>query len=248
MGKIIAVINQKGGVSKTTIAFNLAKGLVEKGKKVLAIDNDPQGNLTSSFLEDSTKMQADIISCYQSNQVIKPEEIKHNLYLIGANIHLSKMSDGKLDDVYNLQENLLTIKNDFDFIIIDCLPSLGFLNLSALIACDMILIPIKPAPYALAGLQDLFETISKVKRRFNKNLEILGIIITMVEGKKTVIEKEIEEYLRSNYGTLVFNTLINRAISMVESPTRNQSIMEYDPNGKQAQQFYQFLDEVMERL
>ncbi|MBP7562852.1 MAG: ParA family protein [Candidatus Cloacimonetes bacterium] len=248
MGKIISVINQKGGVAKTTIAFNLAKGLVEKGKKVLAIDNDPQGNLTSSFLDDPTKMHSDIITCYQNDQTIQPELISQNLYLIGANIHLSKMSDGKLDDVYNLQENLQAIKNDYDVIIIDCLPSLGFLNLSALIACDAVLIPIKPAPYALAGLQDLIETVSKVKRRFNKNLEILGIIITMVEGKKTVIEKEIEEYLRSNYKELVFNTLINRAISMVESPTRKQSIMEYDPNGKQAQQFYQFLSEVMERL
>jgi len=248
MGNIISVINQKGGVSKTTIAFNMAKGLVEKGKKVLAIDNDPQGNLTSSFLEDPTSMKSDVMLCYQSNSKIKPQKISHNLFLIGANIHLSKMSDGKLDDVYNLHENLQTIQNDFDFIIIDCLPSLGFLNLSALIASDMVLIPIKPAPYALAGLQDLFETINRVKRRFNKNLEILGIVITMVEGKKTVIEKEIEEYLRSNYGDLVFTTLINRAISMVESPSRNQSIMEYEPNGKQAQQFYQFLNEVMDRL
>lgn len=248
MGKIISIINQKGGVSKTTIAFNLAKGLVEKGKKVLAIDNDPQGNLTSSFLEDPTLMRSDVMTYYQNNNASEPEQVSDNLFLIGANIHLSKMSDGKLDDVYNLHENLQIIQDNFDFIIIDCLPSLGFLNLSALIASDLVLIPIKPAPYALAGLQDLFETISKVKRRFNKNIEILGIIITMVEGKKTVIEKEIEEYLRSNYNDLVFKTLINRSITMVESPTKFLSIMEYEPTGKPALQFNQFLNEVMERL
>jgi len=247
MNKIIAIINQKGGVGKTTIALNLAKGLADN-KKILIIDNDPQANLTSSLIVDYKNLKANIIDYYKEKTLPEPDIISENLNLIGTNIHLSTMSDGKLDDIYNLKENLDKIKNNYDYIIIDCLPSLGFLNLSALIACNYVLIPIKPAPYALAGLQDLFDTVHKVKRRFNQNLNILGIVLNMVEGKKTVIEKEIENLLRYEHKNLVFNTVINRAISMVESPTRFQSIMEYDPQSKQSQQFIQFLNEVRQRI
>jgi chromosome partitioning protein len=210
MSKIISVINQKGGVSKTTIAFNLAKGLPNKGIKILAIDNDTQGNLTSAFLEDSTKMTADVKDFYNGDSPnLVPQIISKNLHLIGANIRLSKVSDGYLDVISMLKEGLETIKKDYDFIIIDCLPLFSYLNHAALNASDLVLIPTKPAPFALEGLRDLFESVEKTKRRFNNNLRIVGILLSLVEGRKAVMGTEIEEVLREDYHTNVFDTLIH---------------------------------------
>ena len=249
MSKIISVINQKGGVGKTTISFNLAKGLSKKGFNVLIIDNDPQGNLTCSLLGDPTKMKADVINFYKNDfSSIEPEKIDENLDLIGANIHLSKVSDGRIDEAYFLQEGLEKFDDDYDYIIIDCNPSLGFLNMSALIPTNYVLIPIKPAPFAVIGLHDLFDTINRVKKRINKRLNILGIVLNDVNGRRTVIEEEVEEVLRKEYPELVFNTVIPHSVSMVESPTQQKSIMEYNPKSKQASHFNNFLDELIGRL
>jgi chromosome partitioning protein len=249
MGKIISVINQKGGVGKTTISFNLAKGLAKKNLKILIIDNDPQGNLTCALLDDPTKMKADVINFYHNKaELVKPENIDENLDFIGANIHLSKISDSRLDEAYLLQEGLEPLVKIYDYIIIDCNPSLGALNMAALIPTDYVLIPIKPAPFAIIGLHDLFETVNRIKKRINKKLKILGIIINDVNGRKTIIEEEVETVLRNDYSDLVFNTIIPHSISMVESPTMQKSIMEYDPRGKQAKQFSKFVVELMERL
>ncbi len=249
MSKIISVINQKGGVGKTTITFNLAKGLANKGYKVLAIDNDPQGNLTSAFLEDPRNMSADVLDFYNNNyEKIKPQRIDNNLSIIGANIHLSKISDSGLDVIFNLREGLEELKAEFDFVIIDCLPSFGYLNMASLNASDLVLIPTKPAPFALEGLKDLFETIKKARRRFNPKLEILGIVLNLVEGRKTVIGEEIESVLREDYSELVFKTKINRGVVVEESPVESQSVIEYNPRSKHAKQFNQLLDEFLERL
>ncbi|OQY06752.1 MAG: hypothetical protein B6I28_06075 [Fusobacteriia bacterium 4572_132] len=249
MSRIISVINQKGGVGKTTIAFNLAKGLSNKGFKVLILDNDPQGNLTCSLLEDPRKMKADIIDFYQNNfSKVKPERIDENLDFIGANIHLSKVSDGRLDEAYFLQEGLEIFDSIYDYIIIDCNPSLGFLNMSALIPTDHVLIPIKPAPFAVIGLHDLFDTINRIKKRINKKLNILGIILNDVNGRKTIIEEEVEDVLRNDYPDLVFKSVIPHSVSMVESPTQQKSIMEYNPKSKQAFHFIIFLEELIGRL
>lgn len=249
MGKIISVINQKGGVGKTTISFNLAKGLANKNFKVLIIDNDPQGNLTCSLLEDPTKMKADVIHFYQNNpDLVTPEKIDDNLDFIGANIHLSKISDSRLDEAYLLQEGLEPLTEKYDYIIIDCNPSLGSLNMAALIPTDYVLIPIKPAPFAIIGLHDLFDTINRIKKRINKKLKILGIILNDVNGRKTVIEEEVEEVLRKDYPKLVFENVIPHSIAMVESPTQQKSIMEYNPRSKQAEYFNKFLEELIGRL
>ena len=249
MAKTISVINQKGGVGKTTITFNLAKGLAGKGAKVLVIDNDPQGNLTGAFLNDPTTLKANVLDLYSNERVrITPEKINDNLFLIGANIHLSKISDGEFDIIFRLKEGLETIKQAFDYVLIDCLPAFGYLNMAALNAADFVLIPTKPAPFALAGLKDLLGTIRKVKKRINPDLKVLGIVLNLIEGRKTTIADELERVLREEYGNLIFTTKINKGVKVEESPTFCQSIMEYDPQGKLAGQFQSLLDEFITRI
>jgi len=249
MSKTIAVINQKGGVGKTTITFNLAKGLAGKGAKVLVIDNDPQGNLTGAFLNDPTTLKANVLDLYSGEKKeIKSEKINDNLFLIGANIHLSKISDGEFDIIFRLKEGLETIKQDFDYVLIDCLPAFGYLNMAALNAADFTLIPTKPAPFAMAGLKDLLGTIRKVKKRINPNLKVLGIVLNLIEGRKTTIADELERVLREEYGNLIFTTKLNKGVKIEESPAFCQSIMEYDPQGKLAEQFQSFLDEFIKRI
>ncbi len=249
MSKTIAVINQKGGVGKTTITFNLAKGLAGKGSRVLVIDNDPQGNLTGAFLNDPTTLKANILDLYSGERVkIIPEKINDNLFLIGSNIHLSKISDGEFDIIFRLKEGLETIKQGFDYVLIDCLPAFGYLNMAALNAADFVLIPTKPAPFALAGLKDLLGTIRKVKKRINPDLNVLGIVLNLIEGRKTTIADELERVLRDEYGNLIFTTKLNKGVKVEESPAFCQSIMEYDPSGKLAGQFQSLLDEFIQRI
>ena len=249
MAKTISVINQKGGVGKTTITFNLAKGLAGKGSRVLVIDNDPQGNLTGAFLNDPTTLKANVLNLYSGERVkIIPEKINDNLFMIGANIHLSKISDGEFDIIFRLKEGLETIKQAFDYVLIDCLPAFGYLNMAALNAADFVLIPTKPAPFALAGLKDLLGTIRKVKKRINPDLKVLGIVLNLIEGRKTTIADELERVLREEYGNLIFTTKINKGVKVEESPTFCQSIMEYDPQGKLAGQFQSLLDEFITRI
>lgn len=243
--RVIAIVNQKGGVGKTTITFNLAKGLAQKGYKVLAVDNDPQGNLTGAFLEDPDTLQADVLSIYEEVPVT-PHHIDKNLHLIGANIHLSKISDGNFEVIYKLKEGLDEIKEQYDFVLLDCLPSFGYLNMAALNVSDYVLIPIKPAKFALMGLKDLFATIEKTKKRINKNLKVLGIVLNLVET--TNVAQGIEEVLRESYGETVFKTKLSKRTKLEESPSFNQSIAEYDPKGQPALQFDQLLTEFLQRL
>ena len=131
---------------------------------------------------------------------------------------------------------------------IDCLPSFGYLTSAALNAADLVLIPTKPAPFALAGLKDLLDTIEKTRRRLNKSLKVIGIVLNLVEGRQTTIGEELESVLRENYQELIFQVKINKGIKLEESPSFNQSVMEYDPKGKQTIQINQFLDEFLMRL
>ena len=249
MAKTISIINQKGGVGKTTITFNLAKGLAGKGYKVLVIDNDPQGNLTGALLDDPTAMKANVLGLYDPEQdKITPEKINDKLFLIGADIHLSKVSDSEFDIIFRLKEGLEKLKQDYDFVLIDCLPAFGFLNMAALNAADFVLIPTKPAPFALAGLKDLLGTVKKVQKRLNQNLQVLGIVLNLIEGRKTTMAEELEKVLRDEYKDLIFTTKLNKGVKMEESPTFSQSIMEYDPQGKLAGQFENLLDEFIQRI
>jgi chromosome partitioning protein len=246
---VIAVTNQKGGVGKTTITFNLAKELASHGHRVLAIDNDPQGNLTSSFLnDDPTKLVANILDVYErSSEKITPDCIENNLHLVGANIQLAKITESGFDIIFLLKEWLDSMKDKYDYALIDCLPSFGYLNMAALNAADSLLVPTKPAPFAFVGLKDLFDTVDKTKKRLNPSLRVLGLILNLVEGRKTSMANELEKDLRDTYGKLVFNTTLNKGVKFEESPSFAQSVGEYDPKGKPAKQFKLFTKEFIRR-
>ncbi len=253
--KTIAITNQKGGVGKTTISFNLSRILADKfKKKVLVIDNDPQGNLSSSFVDENRPFSSGeaILDAYDENK-LKPIEISKNLHLLGANINLAPVAERAFPVIFNLKGEILKLdksmgKQSYDFCIIDCLPSFGHLNLAALFAADYVLIPVKPSPYALAGMQDLFKTISKVRKNLNKSLKILGIVINQVEGRKTLLQNDMQEALRENYQDLVFKTMIKKRIRLEESPIFQKDIASYNPRSQSAEEFLSLAKELLKRL
>ena len=182
----IAIANQKGGVGKTTLALNLAQLLSRKHRiKVLSIDNDPQGNLTGSLISNTEGFDGEILYAYDDNP-LQPVRITKSLYLLEANINLAPVAEREFSVIFKLKEaigNLSTTNGpEFDYILIHCLPSFGHLHLAALNAADYVLIPVKPAPYALAGLSDLLKTIEKTRKYFNPTLKIIGIVINRKKG------------------------------------------------------------------
>lgn len=257
MAKIIAVTNQKGGVGKTTISFNLGLGLAKRGNKVLLIDNDPQGNLTTSVLKDPGDLNADILKIFNEDFDFQPQGISKNLDFIGATIQLAEIADKSTAYLPYLLRTFLrgdednggteSIADNYDYIIIDCLPSFGPLNVAALIAADFVLIPTKPAPYAIEGLVSLFKNVNKMhKHKLNTSLRIAGVIMNLVEN--TNIHKELEEVLKENYPSDVFEIKISKGTKLEESPFFNESVMEYAPGTKQATQFNAFIREFLRRV
>jgi len=250
---IIAVTNQKGGVGKTTISFNLSKIIADKFKKrVLVIDNDPQGNLTSSFIDENKENEGNILDAYDEKQ-LKPTYISDNLHFLGANINLAPVAERAFPVIFNLKTGIIDYNNSlknklYDFVIIDCLPSFGHLNLSALVAADYVLIPVKPSPYALTGMEDLFKTIGKVRQNLNKSLKILGIVINQVEGRKTVLQNDMQSALRENYQELVFKNMIKKRIKLEESPVFHKDITAYTPKSQSAEEFIYFAKELIKRV
>ena len=247
-----AIINQKGGVGKTTIAFNLAKILaVRFKKKVLAIDNDPQGNLTSSFLDEQQGIDCYILDAYDEKPLV-PTAINQNLDLLASDINLAPVSERAFPVIFNLKNGIKQLNSSrskkYDFVIIDCLPSFGHLNLAALVAADFVLIPVKPSPYSLAGMQDLIKTIEKVKTNLNDSLKILGIIINQVEGRKTNLQFEIQAALRDNYQQLVFKSTIKKRISLEESPVFNKDIVTYRPQSPSSEEFVLLVKEILRKI
>jgi chromosome partitioning protein len=247
MGTVLAVTNQKGGVGKTTIAFNLAKGLAKRGKSVLAIDNDPQGNLTTAVLADPETLTADVLKIFDEKVDFEsPQIVSKNFYFIGATIALAEVAEKSIDIIFLLKEYLDSIKDQYDYVIIDCLPSFGHLNLAALNASDYVIVPTKAAPFALHGLVSLLKNIKKAQVRLNPDLKIAGIVLNLME--RTNIHKELEENLRDNYGDMVFKTHLDKGIKYEESPFFNESVMEYAGKTKQAQQFNALIKELLDRI
>ena len=250
MGKVISIANQKGGVGKTTTTGNLGIGLVKQGKKVLVMDADPQGSLTASLgFQESDKIEvtlASIMGKIINDEEVEPEEgvdiFPGNIELSGLEVSLvNVMSRERI-----LQEYVNVVKDRYDYILIDCMPSLGMITINAFSCADSILIPVQAAYLPVKGLQQLIKTIGKVKRQINPKLEIEGILLTMVDSR-TNYAKDIEMMIRENYGSRVkiFTNNIPNSVRAAEISAEGVSIFVHDPKGKVASAYLSLTEEVL---
>ena len=251
MGRTIAVANQKGGVGKSTTAINLSACLAEQGKKVLTIDMDPQGNTTSGLGVDKEVEESvyDIlVNDTEVQKVVKKTNIKNldicpsNINLAGAEVELVSMMSRE----YRLKEKLDIIKNEYDYIIIDCPPSLGLITLNAFTASDSVLIPVQCEYYALEGLGQLINTINLVKKHLNKNIEIEGALLTMYDIRTNLSNQVVKE-VKKYFNDKVYKTTIARNIRLAEAPSFGLPIMLYDEKCKGAAAYKKFAKEFLSK-
>ena len=250
MGKIISIANQKGGVGKTTTSINLSTILAKKGRKVLLIDADPQGNASSGVGVDRDDIELStydiLIDDTDIAKVVKMTNIKNldicpsNINLAGAEVELVSMMSRE----HRLKEKLDAIKNDYDFIIIDCPPSLGLITLNAFTASDSVLIPVQCEYYALEGLGQLLNTINLVKKHLNKDIEIEGALLTMYDIRTNLSNQVVKE-VKKYFNEKVYKTVIPRNVKLSEAPSYGMPISIYEPRSKGAKSYDKFVKEFL---
>ena len=251
MGKVISIANQKGGGGKTTTSVNISTILAKKGKKVLMIDTDPQGNATSGLgidknvnfsIYDVIINDVEIDNTIQQTMVKNLEVCPSNINLAGAEVELVSMEDRE----YKLKEKIDSQKDKYDYIIIDCPPSLGLITLNAFTASDSVLIPVQCEYYALEGLGQLLNTIQLVQEHLNENLQIEGALLTMFDARTNLsnqVVREVNKYFENK----VYKTVIPRNVKLSEAPSYGMPISIYDPRSKGAKSYDKFVKEFLKK-
>ena len=252
MGRVIAIANQKGGVGKTTTSINLSASLAEKGKKVLVIDTDPQGNTTSGLGLDKNEIENTIYELMIGESEIEEvihNEVFENLDIIPSNVNLAAVEIELIDveqKEYILKNAINKVKDKYDFIIIDCPPSLSMLTVNAMTTANTVLVPIQCEYYALEGLSQLVHTVNLVKERLNPDLEMEGVVFTMFDSRTNLslqVVENVKEHLKEN----VYKTIIPRNIRLAEAPSYGLPINIYEPKSAGAEAYKLLAEEVIER-
>ena len=252
MSRIIAIANQKGGVGKTTTAINLSASLASLGKKVLALDMDPQGNMTSGLSVDKNEVENNVYDLIIGSADIKDcicENVLENLDVLPSNINLSA-AEIELIGVENkefiIKNEIEKIRNNYEFIIIDCPPALSRLTINAMTTADSVLVPIQCEYYALEGLSQLIHTIELVKERLNPSLEIEGVVFTMYDAR-TNLSLQVVENVKDNLNQNIYKTIIPRNIRLAEAPSYGMPINLYDAKSTGAESYMMLAEEVIHK-
>jgi chromosome partitioning protein len=254
MSQVIAITNQKGGVGKTTTSVNFAAGLARKGKKTLILDLDPQGHASEHLgveIIEENKEQKTILRTLEKETSISgstyPTYIP-NLWISPSNIHLGKFNQHTpAGNQFILKESLVEIADKFDFIIIDCQPSLSLLTLNALTASDYVLLPVQSEYLALDGLTQLVVTLHEIQTKLHPKLKVLGILLTMFD-RRNRLSGEVRAELRKNFGEDLFHTTIPRSVKLAEAPSFGKAIFDYDGNSVGSQAYTDLVREVLDKL
>ena len=247
MGKIISLLNHKGGVGKTTSTINIGAGMVELGKKVLLIDLDPQANLSVSL--GIPRQKYTIYEALRGESEMVPYTVKENFDVVMSTLDLSGAEMELINEAgreFIMRELLEPLRSEYDFIIIDCPPSLGLLTLNALTSSDYVYIPLQTEFLALQGLAKIKQVIDKVRFRLNKKLQIGGVLATMYDNRK-VLNRDVVETIRKYFGEKVFKTMIRDNVALAEAPAQRKDIFDYNKRSNGAKDYLALCNEILER-